>query len=143
MGLIIFIMVAVYIFIIVWTWNNLGQTEKTKKIFIIAAGFIIMYLITLIIFTLSKKEIQYETIAIERNIKNILVALFTAVNSLILPFIAKVINDKKEEEIEQKQFTRIILVIIIIFLFFSFFESGYMKSTQEGILKIYQAQEKK
>ena len=142
MTLIICITIAIYILLIAWTWNNLGRIEKTKKILLIIIGTLITYIITLFLFYLSKKGIEYKEIIIEEKIRNILVAIFTGVNSIIiLPYIAKLLDKVQEGEIEKEIFLRKVFIIIVIFLIFMFFECGYMHDAQQGILNISQGKE--
>ena len=142
MTLIICITIAIYILLIAWTWNNLGRIEKTKKILLIIIGTLITYIITLFLFYLSKKGIEYKEIIIEEKIRNILVAIFTGVNSIIiLPYIAKLLGKLQEGEIEKEIFFFLLFIIIVIFLIFMFFECGYMHDAQQGILNISQGKE--
>ena len=41
------------------------------------------------------------------------------------------------EEIEQKEFKKKVAIIVIIFIICILFERGYMKDTQQGIMRIY------
>lgn len=141
MALIIIITIAIYILLILWMWNSLGEIEKTKKIAIILIGTIIIYIITLIIFNISKQGIEYNNIEIEKSVKNILVAIFSGVNSLIiLPYIAKLLNKINEGEIEKNELLKKIFIISIMFIICMFLECKYMKSTQTGILKMFNHQ---
>lgn len=128
----------IYVIAATWTWNNLGQIEKNKKIIVILAGLITSYLITLIVFALSKNSINYESIIIEKNIKNIILAIFTGANACIfMPYISKQLEKIHEGEIEKEKFTQKMRVIFVIIIILLSFECGYMKTTQQGILKIY------
>lgn len=139
MVLIIAMIIVVYLIAIIWTWKSLGEIEKSKKIAIIIGGIAIIYLITLIIFTFSKKTITYDEIIIEKNIKNMVVILFTGLNSLVLPFLSRTIEKAKVGDIGKEQFTKRIIITLLIFLILMFFECGYMKNMQQGILNIYQS----
>lgn len=139
MALIIGIIIVIYLVLIAWTWNNLGGIAKTKKILVIAIGVLIAYIITLVLFYLSKNGIKYEEIIIEKKIRNVLVAVFTGVNSIvILPYVAKLMNKINEGEIEQKVLLKKMFIIVGIFLICMFLECGYMNDVQQGILKISQ-----
>lgn len=134
---IISITIAVYALLIAWTWNNLGGIEKSKKVVIIAVGVLIIYILTLFIFNISKQEIQYNNEEVSAGIKNMLVSVFTGVNSIIvLPLVARLINKINEDDIEKQTFLIRIFGIIVIFIICLVIECGYMKSTQQGILKI-------
>ena len=124
---------------IIWTWHNLGDTEKYKKIIFIGIGLIISYIITLIIFNISKSGVQYQNHESEKAVQNMLVAIFTSINALIiLPYYAKIYKEFKEKEIKKYQFQRKLLIIAIIFVICTFVECGYLKDTQKGILKVYE-----
>lgn len=134
---IISITIAVYALLIAWTWNNLGGIEKSKKVVIIAVGVLVIYILTLFIFNISKQEIQYNNEEVSSGIKNMLVSVFTGVNSIIvLPLVARLINKINEDDIEKQTFLIRIFGIIVIFIICLIIECGYMKSTQQGILKI-------
>lgn len=138
MAFIIILILMIYVIAATWTWNNLGQIEKNKKIIVILAGLITSYLITLIVFALSKNSINYESIIIEKNIKNIILAIFTGANACIfMPYISKQLEKIHEGEIEKEKFTQKMRVIFVIIIILLSFECGYMKTTQQGILKIY------
>ena len=135
MVLIISIIIAIYVLLIAWVWNNLGTIDKKKKILIISIGTVIVYLITLILFNISKSGINYEQKIMEKDIRRILVTMFTGLNSLIiLPFVAKIIERIHENQIEQKEVSKKLSIIVVIFVICMFLECGYMKDTQQGIL---------
>lgn len=144
MVLIISIIIVIYVLLIAWVWTNLGVIDKTKKILIILIGIVIVYLITLIVFNISKSGINYEQKIMEKDIRRILVSMFTGLNSLItLPFIAKLIEKIHENQIEQKEVSKKLSIIVVIFVICMFFECGYMKDIQQGILdmvNVYSAQ---
>lgn len=140
MTLIIIISIILYAVVIAWTWSSLGEIDKAKKVAVIILGMIAMGLITLIIFSISKGKINYPNEILETNARRILVLLFTGVNSLIvLPYISKQFNKIHEGDIEQQAFARKIVILLIILSLGAWFEGGYMKNRQEGIIKIYQS----
>lgn len=96
MALVIITIILIFFVLIIWTYKNLGDIEKNKKIAYIILGIIITYIITLIIYTFSKGQIQYPNEQIEKAIKNILVILFTGINAcIIMPYIAKTLRQNK------------------------------------------------
>ena len=139
----LFIVIAaiiVYFILIAWTWKSLGFIEKTKKVAFILIGIILMYGITWLIFQIAKSGVAYQNAAMQNDVQNILVAIFTGINGIIvLPQIGKLLEKINENEIEKEQLVRRIGMLTIIFILCLIFESGYMKDTQEGILKIYDA----
>lgn len=140
MALIIIITIIIYGLAIIWTWNSLGDIEKPQKIAVIVIGMLITYIITAIVFAISKSGINYQEIMGESEIRRIIVMIFTGVNLLILlPYISKKLYAIHEGEIEQKDFLRKMAILAVIFIICMCIECGYMKNTQNGILKIYQS----
>lgn len=138
MAFIIILTIMIYVIAIIWSWNNLGQIEKSKKIAVIIVGIVLTYIITFIVFALSKNNVNYNSVIIKATIKNAIVAIFTGVNACIfIPYISKQLEKIHEGEIEKEKFMRKIMTLIIIIVFLMSFECGYMKKTQQGILKIY------
>lgn len=82
--LIIIIVTVLYAVIIGWTWSSLGDIERKKKILITGIGILLVYLITLLLFNISKNQIQYPDISAEKYVKNILVIIFTGINSIAI-----------------------------------------------------------
>ena len=139
MAFIIILSILIYFVLISWTCQSLGFIEKTKKVGIIVIGIFLTYIITLIVFQIAKGDITYPNANIQNSIKNMLVAIFTGINGLIvMPQIGKMLDKINEDEIEKEQLTKRVIILLIIFIICLVFESGYMKNTQEGILKIYQ-----
>lgn len=141
MPLIILMIFILYSVVIGWTWNNLGDIDKKKKILIIAGEIIAIYIITLIVFGVSKNGIDYTNKDVEGNVKTVIVALFTGFNSLILlPFFNKQIIKLKEKETDEKSIIKKITIMFLIFIVCIIFECGYMKNTQKGILQVQKYQ---
>lgn len=140
MLLIIIISIILYAVVIAWTWHNLGEIDKVKKVAVILIGIIVMYIISLTIFYISKGQINYPNEILETKTRRILVILFTGLNSLIvLPYISKQFDKIHEGDIEKQTFTRKIVILLIILSLCAWFESGYINNVQEGIIKIYQS----
>ena len=137
MPLIIIMIFILYSVVIGWTWNNLGDVDKIKKILIIAGEMIAIFVITLIAYAISKNGIDYTNTEVEKNIKIVIVTLFTGFNSLIiLPFLNKQIIKLKEKEAEEKSIVKKLAIMFLIFIVCLIFECGYMKDTQKGILQV-------
>ena len=129
--LIIIIVTVLYAVIIGWTWSSLGDIERKKKILITGIGILLVYLI------ISKNQIQYPDISAEKYVKNILVIIFTGINSIaILPYAAKMYNKIYEGTIEAQELKKKLVFIIILIILGIFLECGYMKDIQQGILNI-------
>ena len=137
MAFIITISIVMYLINIAWTWKNLGELEKSKKVIFIVIGLVAIYIITTIVFFISQKGVQYENEESMRTIKNVLVAVFAGINGIVLlPQMAKILDNAKEGEMEKNQLINRIILWIIILLICLIFECGYMKDTQQGIVNI-------
>ena len=131
-------MVLIFVVSIIWTWHNLGNIEKPKKVVFIIIGLLITYLLTMVLYNLSNPDITYPSEEIQKTVSNTLTWVFTGLNALIfLPLIANVLDKILEEEIEKTQAKRRIVIILVIFVVCIFVEKGYIESTQEGIINIY------
>lgn len=139
MPIIIIITIAIYIVLIAWTWKNLGSIENTKKIGFIICSLAILFIITTIVFSMSKTNIIYPSKEIEEAVRNVLVTVFAGLNGMIvMPYLGKMLEKVKENEIKKEEFLRKLIIIGSVFVICIFFECGYLKDTQEGILQIYQ-----
>lgn len=140
MTLIILITTAIYLLLFVWTWHSLGFIEKTKKVAIILIETFVMYILTLVIFQIAKGGITYEKIEIQKNVQNVLVSIFSAINGMIvMPQIGKIFDKINEDEIKKEEMKKRLIIVSTIFVVCLIFEAGYMKDTQKGILKMYEA----
>ena len=138
MTVIMIVAMLIFVISIVWIWHNLGNIERPRKIAFIIIGLVIIYLITLIIYNFSNPDIIYPSEEIEKYVSNVLIMIFTGLNSLILlPFIANLFDKILEEEIEKDQVKKRLIIILVIFVICIFIEKGYLKDTQEGIINIY------
>lgn len=96
----------------------------------------LVYLITLLLFNISKNQIQYPDISAEKYVKNILVIIFTGINSIaILPYAAKMYNKIYEGTIEAQELKKN-SVYYNTNNIRNILECGYMKDIQQGILNI-------
>ncbi len=130
--------IIVYFVCIAWTWHSLGEIEQKKKVIFIFIGIILIYGITW--FICPKSGIDYQKVEMKKQIQNILVLIFTGINAIIvMPQIGKLLEKIKENEIEKEKLKKRIILLIILFILCIFFERGYMKDTQEGILRVYQS----
>ncbi|MBP3801675.1 MAG: hypothetical protein J6I85_06625 [Clostridia bacterium] len=137
MPIIITLVISVFLILLSWTWHNLGNIEKSKKVAIIIVLLLLIYIITLIIFNISQKDILYEIQDEKELIKNVFVLLFTLVNGIIvMPMICKTINGVFEKETKKENATTKIMIILVIFIILLFLECGYFKSIQQGILNM-------
>ncbi len=138
MALIVITVIIIYFILIAWTWQSLSFVEIRKKVIFLIIGLVIMYGITLSIFQIAKKGINYENPEMQKEIQNILVAVFTGINGMILmPQIARIWDKIKTKEIEKEKVTKRIIILVILFMICLIFETNSMKGTQESILKMY------
>ena len=120
-----------------WTWHSLGNIEKPTKIACIIGGLVVVYIITLVIYNISKIGIVYENKEAMKLIQNVFVSLFTIINSyIILPYVFRKLDQINNEEIEKEQLKKSIIILVIIILAMGIFESSYLGSIQQEILSM-------
>lgn len=139
MALIIIGIILIYLLVVIWTWTSLEDIEKKSKILIIFIGIIVVFLVTQIVFSISKNGIVYGNEDIEKSISIVIMLLFTGINSLLLPFLGRNLKRRADGEIDNNILRLRIIIILVIFLMCLFLECGYMKDIQEGILNIYKS----
>ena len=87
------IIATLFLVLLGWMWNNLGDIEKTTKCICIVGGLILTYILTFIIYSISKIGISYESKEVMKLIQNILMPLFTIINGyVILPYIVVIVG---------------------------------------------------
>ena len=139
MPVIIIITLAIFCVLIIGTWHYLGNIEKTKKIVFIIIGIFVSYLITMILFSISKSGVTYPSNEIEQMVHNMIVTIFTGLNGiLVLPYLGRLWDKISEEEITKQQFQKRICILLIIAIIVFIQEINYLKGVQNGILEIYQ-----
>ena len=139
MPVIIIIILAIFCVLIIGTWHYLGNIDKTKKIVFIVIGIFVSYLITMLLFSISKSGITYPSNEIEQMVQNMIVTIFTGLNGiLVLPYLGRLWDKISEEEITKQQFQKRICILLIIAIIVFILEINYLKGVQNGILEIYQ-----
>ena len=139
MPVIIIIILAIFCVLIIGTWHYLGNIDKTKKIVFIVIGSFVSYLITMLLFSISKSGITYPSDEIEQMVQNMIVIVFTGLNGiLMLPYLGRLWDKMSEEEITKQQFQKRICILLIIAIIVFIVESNYLNGVQNGILEIYQ-----
>ena len=137
MAFIIIIALIIYFINIAWTWKSLGEIGKSSKIVFVIVGILVLFIITLITFNISAKNIQYQHQGETDTIRNVLVSIFTGINGIIiLPQIAKILEKAKNGDLEKNQIRNRLILWIAILIICLIFECGYMKDTQQGIVNI-------
>ena len=140
MTIVVVTIILLYLVLIAWTWYNLGILEKPKKIAYIVIGMLTNFVFTIILFQFSKNGVDYINSNIESSIGKLTLILYTALNGcMLLPFLAKTIDKLKEKELTKEQLRTRLIIFFVIIVLICFFETGYMRSMQQGILKIVKA----
>ena len=138
MPVIITIMIAMFLILISWTWHNLGNIENSKKIITITILLFIIFVITFIVFNISKSDLIYNKEEEMQAVRTILVILFTIINGLIvMPSIAKTLGKIFESDIDKQTAKMRLIITLAIFALILIFECGYLKNIQKEILNIY------
>ena len=137
MVFIIIIALIIYFIDIAWTWKSLGEIEKRSKVIFILVGILVLFIITLITFNISAKNIPYQHQGETNTIRNVLVSIFTGINGIIImPQLAKILEKAKNGDLEKNQIRNRLILWIAILIICLIFECGYMKDTQQGIVNI-------
>ncbi len=137
MLVILFIIIAMFIILFTWSWHCLEDIEKNEKIILIALGTLIVYIITFVIFNISKSGMNYENINNARQIKIVYTLIFTALNGyILLPFIYKKMAQVNSNEITKEKVVKSLIILLIIFIIISIFEINYLKTLQESFIQL-------
>lgn len=138
MALIILIILLIYFVLLTWNWKNLGGIEKSKKIMFISIGLLVMYIISLIVFNISKSGSGFDGIINKGVIKNIFVTIFTGINGIVvLPQIARVLDKINEGKYNKKRLKKTLIIVLVVFLIVLLLERLYLKDSIIGIVKAY------
>ena len=137
MTLIVGTIIILLLVLLGWTWHNLGKIEKKTKVICIASGVVIVYIITFIIFSISKIGINYQSKEVMKTIQTIFVILFTIINGyILLPYIFKKLQQIDNDEIEKEKLIKGIVILLILFIVVAIFEVSYLGEIQSGILNM-------
>lgn len=137
MAVILIIIAILFLVLLGWSWNSLGSIDKKEKIKFIIIGLVLTYLLTFIIYAISKMGIQYDNKEAMKMIRTVFVLLFAIVNGyILLPYSFKKIEKIKNKEIEEEKLKRSIIILLIIIVLLLIFESIYLGNLQQGILKM-------
>ena len=138
---------AIYLMIIIlfsvlflWIWNNSKDFEgNIYRVKFTIIGTIIVYMVTLIIFNISKIGITYPNLDAVKVVRRISVLLFTPLNGYItLPHLAKILSDIKTNDVEEEKIKKRVIILFVIILLFSIIEIKYINGFQNGIINILQ-----
>lgn len=139
MNIIIYIIIAVLFGVLVaWTWNNSKSFQtNNKKITFILVGLAILFIITFIIFSISRIGISYPNNEIMKYVRKIAILIFIPVNGFLsLPHIANIKAKVEKGNYEQEKLKRKIIIFGIVWLILIIFEIIYLKDFQNGIVQI-------
>ncbi len=130
-----FIIVANLIAILLTYYSFNKSIEKTKRLLYTMISVGVMYILILIVYSFSSIGIAKKASSAA---KDMITYTFVPVNTiLILPFMIRSFNKRKENEITTSQLNMratIVLIITIVILVSEFF---YFRKIQQGIIDIY------
>ena len=136
-AIIIGIIIILILVLIGWTWISLGNIEKNRKILYIICGIFITWIITYIIYNVSKMGITYENQEIMKRIRKVFVLVFTIVNGyILLPYSFNILEKIKNAEIGKEKVQKKIIIILVVFIIIAIFESKYLSNAQLETLQI-------
>ncbi len=137
MLLIYLIIIILFIVLLSWTWNNVKIFETTaQKIFYVIVGLIILTIVTLIIFNISKGSVDYPNIEIMKQIRRIALLIFIPINGFLsMPHFASIFKEMGTGTNDQKTKKKTIILAIVIIISI-IIEITYLKDFQNGIIKI-------
>lgn len=134
---IMIIVIALFIVQIGFTIYRAEAYERIEKVVICVAGTLISWLITIILFNLSSKGIEYSNLEFKHQVSKILVLVFTPINGIIyMPYIVKLMSKYKFNEIKNDELIKKILLLIIITIILFIIEVIYLKNIQLGIINV-------
>lgn len=136
MNMVFLVMIGMFIILMFWSWHNLGNVENKTKFTIIAISSIVIYILTLVIYNISKNDEALASLKPEyiSKIKNILVILFSLVNGYILmPHSFRRINQINNDEITSEKLKRSIVIMLVIFVLVIIFECNYLQELETGL----------
>mgnify|MGYP004673159025 CR=1 FL=1 len=133
------IIIVIYLISIASIWTSLENSGKTEKIIVVIIGMLAMFFITNIIFNISKSTINYENIELQKNMEQIILWLFTGLNSLFMPVGIRNIVKTKSGEQEENVFKVKMVILVAIFVLVMTLECNYIKDIQEKTINIYQS----
>ncbi len=137
MAVIYFIIIILFAVLFLWIWNNTKDFEDNlKKIKFVVIGIIALFIITFIIFNISKIGITYPNKEVLKQVRRISLLLCVPINGyLSLPHIAKILSDIKNNSVDDEKSKRRIIILTVITIIAIIFEIFYLKDFQKGIIE--------
>ena len=128
-----FIIAVLYMVLIAWTWNNVKDfTDNMQKIKYLVIGTIALFIVTYIIFNISKIGINYPNKDIAKIVRRISMFLFVPINGYIsLPHIAKIKTDITDGNIDDEKIKKRIIALGIIIVISIIIEMFFLKDFQK------------
>ena len=136
--LIYFIIAVLFVVLIFWTWNNTKDFEETsRRVIFIVLGIVLIAIVTLIYFAISKVGITYPKVEMVKQVRKMVVLLFTPINwFLSLPHIASLKMKIKLKTEDEEKLKKKIIMLGIVFIVATIVEINYMKEFQNGIIQM-------
>lgn len=139
--LITIISIILFIVLSIIVYNGLQGIDIKKKIIILLSEIAICFVFTIMLFNISSIGIEYPSNKDKKIAMEILVAIFTPINGIILlPNITRLIIKSKNGEINKEECEKRLKKSLIIILLLIIIEFVYLKNTQIGILNNYNMQ---
>jgi len=136
MFLVFIISDVIYIVATVMIYHNVYNLEKVEKIELIVIGFIITFIITAVICSISTGNIVTNNTEMLSITKNTAMWIFAPINAIIaVPYIGNCINKYKANKINSSKLKKRIGILLIVFFFLMIIETGYIKDFQMGLLQ--------
>ena len=139
MNILIYLIIALlFCVLILWTWNNTEDYESAvERIKYTVIGTIVIFLITLIYFTISKIGITYPKPEMVKEVRKMTTLLLTPINGFLsLPHIAIIKTQIKQKIEENEKIKRKVIILAIILAISTLIEIIYMKDFQKGIIQM-------
>lgn len=135
MVLICAISLVVYIIATIMIYHNLYNYDKSNKIRIIVVGYIITFILTLVLCNISKSGINTNSNNLTI-VNNTSILLFSPINAIIaIPYVCNLLNKYKKDIITKTQLQTKIIIFCIILLIILLLEVGYIKEFEVNLLK--------
>lgn len=134
--LIFLISIVIYVIAGIMIYHNAYNLEQNKKIILIICGFIINFIITVIIANMGMSGINTYNLNYSLIIKITPILIFAPINAIIsTPYIANILNKYKVKRLNSSQLKTRIIILIIILILIAIFEISYIKEFEIGILQ--------
>mgnify|MGYP004629883239 FL=1 len=136
--LIYFIIAVLFVVLIFWTWNNTKDFEEnSKRVIFIVVGIILIAIVTVIYFAISKVGITYPKVEMVKQVRKMVVLLFTPINGFLsLPHIASLKMKIKLKTEDEEKLKKKIIILGVVFIVATIVEINYMKDFQNGIIQM-------